>query len=105
MSCLEKSIGIYHTGGAAIAGTVVSIPDPSLAGNIFRNITVVNDTDQDIKVQYKNISGEDQAFIVPKSIKGFSKIAKVNFDILSFVVKSMHAASNAIGNITFNLSN
>jgi len=102
-NCIERSTAIYHTTGAAILGTAVVVPDPLVLGNIWKNITVVNDSDQDIKVDYKTIVGYDGTFIVPKSIKGFTRALKEAIDNTTVRVTSMNAVSAAAGNITFNL--
>ena len=105
MNCIEKSIAIYHTTGAAIAGTPVPVPDPDGMGNVWKTMTVINDTDQDVKVAFKSTMGYDFAFIVPKSIKGYTKTIKTILDNTSLVVSSMSGTSAAAGNITFNLGN
>lgn len=108
MCTFDKSKSVYHQDGADTignGGTVVVIPDPSDEGNIYNTLTVVNDSDQDIKVAYKTHNGYDGEFIVPVSIKGFTRVLKSSkFDNLNFKVFSM-ANSAAVGNITFNLSN
>lgn len=102
MSCIERSVAVYHT-DAAVAGTTVTIPDPSSSGNIWGVVTVVNDTDQDIKVTYKTDSGYNGEFIVPKSVIGFTKALKAGakFDNTTVKVASM-AISDASGKITLN---
>lgn len=102
MSCIERSIAIYHT-DAAIAGTAVTVPDPDLLGNIWRTVTVVNDTDQDIKFTYSTDRGYAGEFIVPKSIKGFTKaLHDATFDNSTIKVYSLNGASAAAGKITIN---
>lgn len=105
-TCIERSIAIYHTTGAAIgAGTLIpqATLDPNNYGNVYSSLSVINDTDQDIKVKYMTDAGIAGEFIVPESIKGFTRnLHGVKFDLATVYVISMHGASAAAGNITLN---
>jgi hypothetical protein len=103
MNCIERSTAVYHTTGAATnLGTVIVVPDPELLGNIWKSLTVVNDTDQDIKITYTTESGYAGAFIVPRSIKGFTKVLKGAYFVNTEFRAISLAVSAATGNITFN---
>ena len=101
--CTERSIAVVHSGAAINAGTAVIIPDSLGLGNIWKLITVINDTDQDIKVSFTNTNGSAHAFIVTQSIKGFSKSFKIPIDNATIKVNSTSAVAAAVGKITFNL--
>lgn len=102
---IEQSTSFIHTGGAArVAGTTVTTPDPTGRGNVYGCLTVINDSDQDIKVVFKSTIGYDGSFIVTTSIKGFTKNLKAGakYDLSTIKVYSMDGASDAAGNIIFN---
>lgn len=106
MSCTEKSISFQTTTDIVIGvGSTVVIPDPDLSGNVYKALSVINDTDQDIKIKFSNTDGEAQEFIVPVSIKGFTRVLKKGFfDNTTFKAISMHASSAAVGTVTYNFS-
>lgn len=64
---------------------------------------MINDSDQDIRVDYKTDDGVDGQFIVPKSIKGFTRhlTSGRNFDLATFKLYSL-GGSNATGNVSMN---
>lgn len=103
MSCIERSLAVYHDAGAAVAGTAITVPDPDSLGNIWSTLTVINDTDQDIKIKYKSATGYNGEFIVPKVAIGFTKALKggAKFDNSTLVAYSL-AVGAASGKITFN---
>ena len=105
MNCSEKSIAFIHAAGAlTTTGTAITVPDPEAVGGIYKNLTVVNDSDQDVKITYKTVAGMDGEFIVPKSIKGFTRaLRSTTFALTNFKAISMGNA-NAVGNLTFNFS-
>lgn len=104
--CTERSIGIYHTAGAATGnGTQIAenVIDPETKGNEFCAVSVINDTDQDIKFLYATTEGVAGEFIIPKSIKGFTRSLRggKKFDNSTIYVKSL-GGSAAAGNISIN---
>jgi len=102
---IDKSIAIYHMTGAAVAGTPVTVPDPDLAGDIYHVMTLINDTDQDIRVSFKTTAGHNNSFIVPKSIKGFTRALKGStISNTSIMVYSMGGSASGSGSITINLA-
>lgn len=103
MSCIERSLAVYHDTGAAVLGTAITVPDADSLGDIWSTLTVVNDTDQDIKLTFRSSTGYNGEFIIPKSVIGFTKALKggVKFDNSSLVVYSL-AVGAASGKITFN---
>lgn len=105
MNCSEKSIAFVHTTGAlTTTGTAITVPDPEGVGGIYKNLTVVNDSDQDVKITYKTVGGMNGEFIVPRSIKGFTRaLRSTSFTITDFKAISMGNAA-AVGNLTFNFS-
>ena len=105
-SCTEKSIAFQTTANNVIgAGTTIVIPDPESSANVYRALSVINDTDQDIKITFQTTEGIAQAFIVPKSIKGFTRVLKSYcFDFATFKAISMHASAPAVGIVTYNFS-
>jgi hypothetical protein len=99
----DQSRSFYFTSAIAVAGTTIPVPDPGLLGNIFSSLSVINDTDQDIKITYSTSAGFTGEFIVPKSIKGFTRTLKeANFDITTIKAWSLHASNAAVGNTSFN---
>jgi len=104
--CTERSHGVYHAANIPVAG--VSVPaasiDPEALGNIYKALSVINDTDQDIKVEYVTTEGVKSDFIVPKSIKGFTRALKGGTAISNDSVKlySLHATTDAVGKVTLN---
>lgn len=102
--CFNYSVAVLHTAGAALTtGTPVSVPTVNGRTNVYIQLTVVNDSDQDIKVTYTTVQGYSGEFYVPRSIKGFSTTVKDKFDISTFKVVSA-GAGDASGNIFFNLA-
>lgn len=102
----DKSISVYWEDGAAMAGTDITpaLLEPNGEGNIWKTVSVINDTDQDIKVVYKTTEGENGEFIVPKSIRGFTRmLSRLKFTNSTFTVFSLGSA-DAAGNISFNFS-
>lgn len=101
------SLSVYRTTGApnaASGGENMAIVDPNLRSG-YNEMTIVNDTDQDIKIKYSLSNGVSQEIIVPKSIRGLTRrvaCGDLTFVLQSFLVHSMHVATAAIGNITIN---
>lgn len=103
--CTCKAKGIYFQSGAAIAGTSIpqSTIDPDGDDLQFKNVSVINDTDQDIKFEFMDSEGNQNDFIVPVSIKGFTHNVKCGYiDLTTVKVYSLHASSPAVGNISCN---
>lgn len=105
----EKSVSVYHTTGADIvANGGTAIPqatiDPNNDAFKFGSLSVINDTDQDIRVDYMTEEGISGQFIVPKSIKGFTRhlVNGKSFDLSSFKLYSLNVATLATGNISLN---
>jgi len=104
--CTERSHGVYHIADIPVAGIQVPAAsiDPETLGNIFKALSVINDTDQDIRVEYVTTEGVKSDFIVPKSIKGFTRALKGGTTISNESVKmySLAAATPAVGKVTLN---
>lgn len=98
----------YNTAniGTSLSPTTLTITDPSTnaASREYRELTVVNDTDQDIKITFAMNTGVQGNFIVPKSIKGFTVrlCSDHHFDLSNIKANSMSSSSEAVGNVTFN---
>lgn len=106
MCCTERSHGVLHTANIPI-NTGIQVPalsiDPDSLGNVYKVLSVINDTDQDIKVKYTTTEGAVCDFIVPKSIKGFTRALKgSNIDVNTVYLISLHATNDAVGNVTLN---
>ena len=102
VNCNEIS-ETYRVNNPTLSGISATIPDIYEAGDKYRIVTVINDSDQDIIVSFENTEGNAGAFTVPKSIKAFTKALKAGtFKNNSVKVKSVTA--NAIGFVTFNFS-
>lgn len=104
--CTERSHGVYHIANIPI-GAGVQVPaasiDPDSIGNVFKVLSVINDTDQDIKVKYTTTEGSVCNFIVPKSIKGFTRALKGSYiDNNTVYLISLHSANDAVGNVSLN---
>lgn len=101
------SLSVYSIAGAPNAVSTplnLGITDPDLRSG-YTEVTAVNDTDQDIIVRYSLSNGVAGSFIVPKSIKGFTRRVNCSdlvFVLSSFTVNSLNAGSAAVGNITLN---
>jgi hypothetical protein len=101
------SLSVYRTTGApnaASGGVNMGIVDSELRSG-YNEMTIVNDTDQDIKIKYSLSNGASQEIIVPKSIRGLTRrisCGDLTFVLQSFLVHSMHASTAAVGNITIN---
>jgi hypothetical protein len=102
-SCSERSL-TYKKSGATLAAAADAFIVDATNGNIYKIVTVINDTDQDIKVTFVNSEGHNGAFTVPKSIKAFTKQLRVGtFQNGTIKVQSLGGA-DAVGNIYFNFS-
>ena len=101
------SLSTYHTAGAPNAVTTplnLGILD-AVRGDVYNEVTIVNDTDQDVKIKYSLSNGVQNEIIVPKSIKGLTRriaCGDLAFILASFTVNSLSAGSAAVGNITLN---
>lgn len=100
-------LSFQHTTPVAIKtapATNLALSDTP-ANRDFTEVTVVNDTDQDVKIEFALNTGAAGNFIVPKSIKGFTtrvSCAGLSFVLSSFAAKSMTASPTTTGTITFN---
>lgn len=102
--CIEKSVA-YQASNPTTAGITANIPEPSevTVKTIYKIMTVINDTDQDIKVTYKTVAGIDGEIIIPKVIRAFTKVLRDStFD--NATIKVLAITSNATGKVTFNFS-
>lgn len=98
-NCKDFSKAIRINGAASTGVDVLT--DTTL--NQFNIVTVINDTDIDVKVSFTNTDGDAGEFIVPKSIRCFTKALKVGkFQPTLFKVAGVGA--NAVGIITFNFA-
>lgn len=98
-NCKEFSKSIRITNAASTGVSVIT--DTELKD--FSIVTVINDTDIDIKVTFSNTDGDSGEFIVPKSIRCFTKALKTGkFTPVS--VKVLGIGADAVGNITFNFA-
>lgn len=92
---------------ATNAGTAIpsNTIDPDGLGAVFNTLSVINDKDQDVKITFSDDKGNTGEFIVPVSIRGFTKNLKYGkFIPSSFVVISI-GPSAAEGRLTFNFGN
>jgi hypothetical protein len=101
MACRQLSKSYQVTNPSSATGLV------GLAANEpgdFSIVSVINDTDIDVKVEYKSSDGNDCNFIVPKSIRCFTQALKsgVYFTPDLVIVKGIGA--NAVGKVTFNFA-
>lgn len=95
-NCKESSKS-YRVNGAASTGVaVLGVDEPTN----FRIVTVINDTDIDVRITFSNSDGDSGQFDVPKSIRTFTKALKQGTFNHDFKVAGITA--NAIGITTFN---
>lgn len=88
--------------GAGIAIPVADIqPEQE---DVYKTVSVVNDTDQDIKVTYSTTAGYNGEFIVPKSIKGFTKSLRGTLFVSSSFMLISLGVGVAAGNVSLNFS-
>lgn len=88
------------------SGTTIpmSLIDPDAVGNRFRTITVVNDKDKDVQITYGTTNGYQGSFIVPRSIRGFTKSLRGGDLFDAATVKAISLSGTASGVLTFNFS-
>jgi hypothetical protein len=102
--CSNRSIAYKHTGGAAtVTGTPVEVPMDNGLGNIYTQLTVLNETDQDLKVTYRTVQGYAGEFYVSRSIRGFTRTVTDKFDLTQIKVESA-GESDAAGIVYFNFA-
>jgi hypothetical protein len=110
MSCPAELIRGIQIPSAAIAGVGTTIDLSSLfpanAAETFDEITVTNDADRTVKVEYTNdATAKSDFFLVPHGGKSFThKLAKGSIATSSLKVYSISGVTLATGNITINLS-
>lgn len=103
---IDYALGVLVVGPfATAAGTAIPTItlDPEATAPPYKTVTVINDTDQDVKVTYSTDKGYNGSFVVPKSIKGFTKSIRGTFSLSTFKVISLGVGA-AAGNISINLS-
>ena len=102
---VEKSTSVYFIASVATTGT--PLPGVDIDAdlvNIYKTVSVINDKDQDIRIKYSTDNGTLGEFIVPKSIKGFTKTLKTGkFLTTGFTIWSLGGVA-AAGNVSFNFS-
>lgn len=98
---LERSFGFQVT-NVSTAGVAAPINDGSGEGNVYSVIDVTNDTDKDIKVEYRSTDAKVCFFIVPKSVrvKG-RRLTSGNLENTSLKLYAIGSA--AIGVVTINV--
>ncbi len=94
-STKEISKGFYVTNPAVRAQV-------DIGAESYRVITVFNETDQDILVDYKNESGNPGSFYVPKNGRAFTRV--INGNLLSNSL-NITALAPATGRVFINLGN
>ena len=88
------------------AGTTIpqATIDPDALGNRFKTVSVVNDTDKDIQITYGTSKGYLGSFIVPRSIRGFTKTLRGGDMFDAATIKAISMSGTAAGVTTFNFS-
>jgi hypothetical protein len=101
-SCIEHTYATQIPAAAISPGTSVTIPTTENQDFVF--MTVFNESDKAVKVNYATEDGGGAMFIVPS---GFTDTRKTNSPIVndSIKINSMHSTLAASGNITVNLGN
>lgn len=99
---------LITTAGVAGVGTGVDITSLFTAGavELFNEITVYNDADDIIRVQWLNtVTGQSEDFIVPNGGKAYTRVLNAgDIATTSLKVYSMSDTVAADGNITINLA-
>lgn len=70
----------------------------------FSVVSVINDTDIDVLVEYTASDGNVCDFIVPKSIRCFTQALKPGVVFTPGFVKVKGIGANAVGKVTFNFA-
>jgi len=101
-TCTEHTYAVQIPSAAIAPGTAITIPTDEAQDFIF--ITVFNESDKAVKVNYTTEDGGGVMFIVPS---GFTDTRKTHSPIVndSIKVNSMHPSVAATGDITINLGN
>jgi|SRR6186997_2687697 hypothetical protein len=102
---IARAIAVINA-AVSPTGTPVPVPtDNATIGDVYDMVTVINDTDRDVQVEYKTTKGILVQFIVPKSIRAYTK--RTVAPIVNSTVKVMSTSNVtlATGNIIFNFSN
>jgi len=87
-------------------GTPVAVPtDNGTIGDVYDMVTVINDTDRDVKVKYSTVKGILVEFVVPKSIRAYTKRTVAPIVNSTVMVMSTSDITLATGNVIFNFSN
>lgn len=101
MACrqLSKSYQVSNpTSATGLVGLASTEPGD------FSVVSVINDTDIDVLVEYKSSDGNDCNFIVPKSIRCFTQALKSGVYFTPNLVKVKGIGANAVGKVTFNFA-
>lgn len=99
MSCATKEIskGYTVTNPGTVPATV------TIGDFVFKNITVFNEADQNVKVSYKDTNGNAADFIVPKNGRAFTR--SINGELLITSLQINAIGNAATGTVIFNLGN
>ena len=104
--CREISAVFTHNAASVVASIpgLRVIPDNTPNMDEYRIVTVINDTDQDIEVKFSNSDGDAGVFVVPKSIRAYTKALKTGRFIGNTIrVRSLVAVAT-IGKVHFNFA-
>ncbi len=101
-TCTEHTYAVQIPSAAIAPGTAVTIPTDEAQDFVF--ITVFNESDKGVKVNYTTEDGGGVMFIVPS---GFTDTRKTHSPIVndSIKINSVDLVLAASGNITVNLGN
>jgi hypothetical protein len=87
-----------------------SVPNPKLVIQPvttddvpYSVMTVFNETDQTIKVSYKNNAATGADFLVPKAGRSFTRV--INQGLMAGTLKVQSLGADATGNVIINLGN
>lgn len=101
MSCRQLSKSYQVTSPNSTTGLVgLAEGQPS----DFSVVSVINDTDIDVIVEYTSSDGNACDFIVPKSIRCFTQALKSGVVFTPGLVKVKGIGANAVGKVTFNFA-
>ena len=107
--CKHHSRGIIIKSAAVLGvGTIIDLaPLTVLVAIEYQTITVFNDSDRPIKVEWRNSdSSEIDYFYVPNGGKSYTHSIGTGFILPnSLIISSESDSVQATGNITINLSN
>lgn len=99
-STTEVSKGYIHSNPGTTPAVVAGMNTDT---NTYNVITVFNETDQHIKVSYKNANSQAADFIVPKNGRSFTR--QINGGLLNTSLQVAALNSAATGQVIINLGN